>query len=241
MKRKILLPTDFSKNAWHAIIFALELYKKDQCDFYILNVFSATGNILESLMNMEPGGNLYETAKFESENGLAKVLDMLAFRDYKNPKHHFEVISTFNNVVEAIKNIVDEKDIEMIVMGTKGKTGSREKIFGTVAIDIMEKVRHCPVVVVPEIAKLQMPKEIVFPTGYKTPLKRRELNYLIDLAKKCDASIKILHVSTENKLNDKQRNNKKLLEEYFQDVRYSFHTLRHIDIPTAINCFIESR
>ncbi|MDC1379711.1 universal stress protein, partial [Algibacter sp.] len=40
MKRKILLPTDFSKNAWHAITYALELYKKEPVDFYILNVFS---------------------------------------------------------------------------------------------------------------------------------------------------------------------------------------------------------
>ena len=49
MKRKILLPTDFSKNSWHAIVYALELYKKDQCDFYILNVFSATSSVIESL------------------------------------------------------------------------------------------------------------------------------------------------------------------------------------------------
>lgn len=241
MKHKILLPTDFSKNAWHAITYAIELYEKDQCDFYILNVFSVTDNIMESLMNMEPGSEMYETAKFDSENGLAKVLDMIALRDHKNPKHHFKTISTFNSIVEAIKIIVEEKDIEMIVMGTKGKTGERKKIFGTVAINVMEKVRNCPVIVVPEIAKLELPEEIVFPTGYKTPFKRRELNHLIELAKKCEASIKVLHISKENTLNKKQRNNKKLLEEYFENVNYSFHTLSHMDIPTGINCFVESR
>ena len=29
MRLKILLPTDFSKNAWHAINYALKLYKND--------------------------------------------------------------------------------------------------------------------------------------------------------------------------------------------------------------------
>ena len=241
MKRKILLPTDFSKNAWHAITFASELYKKDHCDFCILNVFSATGNVIDSLINMEPGSEIYETAKLDSENGLAKVLDMLAFMDYKNSKHQFKPISTFNSVVEAIKNIVEEKDIEMIVMGTKGHTGSRTKVFGSVAVNVMEKIRNCPVIVVPKTAKLELPKEIVFPTSYKTHLKRRELNYLIDLAKKCDASIKVLHIATEKQLSEKQLNNKKLLEEYFEDISYSLHTLTHIDIPTAINCFVESR
>ena len=122
MRRKILLPTDFSKNAWHAINYAIELYKKDQCVFYILNVFTATGNIIDSFINKEPGSELYESAKLKSENGLAKVLDMLAFKDHKNPKHQFEIISTFNNAVEAIKSAVEEKDIEMIIMGTKGET-----------------------------------------------------------------------------------------------------------------------
>ena len=153
MKRKILLPTDFSKNACHAITYAIELYKKDSCDFYILNVFSATGNVIDSLINMEPGSEFYETAKSNSETGLAKVLDIIAFKDSKNPKHHFDTISTLNNVVEAIKNIVEEKDIEMVIMGTKGKTASRKKIFGSVAINVMEKVRNCPVIVVPEMAK----------------------------------------------------------------------------------------
>jgi nucleotide-binding universal stress UspA family protein len=241
MKRKILLPTDFSKNAWRAITYALELYKKDNCDFYILNVFTATGNVIDSLINMEPGSELHESAKLDSQNGLAKVLDMLAFKEHDNPKHHFNVISTFNNVVEAIKNVVEEKDIEMIIMGTKGKTASRTKIFGGVAIDVMEKVRNCPVIVVPEQAKHNLPKEIVFPTSYKTHFKRRELNYLIDLAKKCDAAVRILHISVQDHLNDKQLNNKKLLEEYFEGIPYSFHTLSHMDIPTAINCFVESR
>lgn len=241
MKRKILLPTDFSENAWYAITYALELYKNSSCNFYLLNVFSATSNVIDSLINMEPGSELYEIAKLNSENGLAKVLDKLNLLENKISKHHFEIISKFNNPVEAIKIVVEEKDIEMIVMGTKGETNSRTKVFGGVAMDVMEKVRNCPVIVVPEQAKHNLPKEIVFPTSFKTHFKKRELNYLIELAKSCDASIKVLHVLKEKKLNKAQFDNKKLLEEYLVDVNYSFHTLSNIELPTAINCFIESR
>ncbi|MGB5417914.1 universal stress protein [Algibacter sp.] len=241
MKRKILLPTDFSKNAWHAINYAIELYKKDQVDFYILNVFTATGNIIDSLVNMEPGSELYETAKLKSENGLAKVLDMLAFKDSKNQRHHFEIISTFNNAVEAIRNIVEEKDIEMIVMGTKGESNFNKTVYGSTAINVMEKVRNCPVIVVPEQARHNLPKEIVFPTSYRTHFKRRELNHLIELAEKCEASIRVLHVAEEDELDEKQLNNKKLLEEYFEKIDFSFHTLGPIEVPVAISCFIDSR
>lgn len=241
MKRNILLPTDFSKNSWHAILYAFELYKNESCDFYILNVFTANSNILDSLINMEPGSDLYENAKLNSENGLAKILDMIAFREEKNTKHNFIPISTYNNPLEAIKIVVEEKDIELIVMGTKGKTGSRKVSYGSNAIYVMEKVRNCPVIVVPEKAKHTLPAEIVFPTSYKTHFKKRELNYMVEIAKTCKSSIRVLHVSEENKLDNKQNENKKLLEDIIKDVDYSFHVLSSMYIPSAINCFVESR
>ena len=241
MKRNILLPTDFSKNSWHAILYALELYKKEYCDFYILNVFTANSNILDSLINMAPGSDLYENAKLNSENGLAKILDMIAFREEKNSKHKFIPVSTYNNPLAAIKNIVEDKDIELIIMGTKGKTGSRKVSYGSNAIDVMEKARNCPVIVVPEKAKHTLPIEIVFPTSYKTHFKKRELNYMVEIAKTCKSSIRVLHVSEENKLDNKQIENKKLLEDIIKDVDYSFHVLSSMYIPSAINCFVESR
>lgn len=241
MKRNILLPTDFSKNSWYAINYALKLYNNDPCNFYILNVFSATGNILDSFLNMEPGSELYETAKANSEEGLSKVLDQLAFRENSNPKHHFEVISTFNNIVEAIKIEVEKKDIDMIVMGTKGQTGSRQTAFGSTAIYVMEKVRNCPVIVVPDSAKLDLPKEIVFPTSYKTHYKRRELSNLIDIAKKCQSTIAILHVCEENELNQNQEEHKQMLSEIFSEVKHKFHDLSNHAVEPAVNMFVESR
>ncbi|WP_317164184.1 universal stress protein [Psychroflexus aurantiacus] len=176
------MPTDFSKNAVKAMRYAIELYKNDACDIYLLNVFTAGGNIMQDLMNMEPGSELYERRKSDSENGLSKIFDMVALSKDGNPKHHFKTISVFNNPIEAIKDVVEKKDIEMIVMGTKGETYSRATTFGSTAIYVMEKVRNCPVIVVPLHAKSDIPKEIVFPTSYKTHYKKRELSYLTDIA-----------------------------------------------------------
>jgi len=241
MKHKILLPTDFSKNSIKAINYARELYKNERCDFYILNVFSATQNVIESLLNMEPGSQLFESAKLYSENGLAKVYDMIVMSEHESPKHNFKTISVFNNPIEAIKDIVEQKDIEMIVMGTKGETHSRDTAFGGTATYVMEKVRNCPVIVVPQNAKTLLPKEIVFPTDYKTNYKRRELVYLTDIAKKCNATIIVLHVLEKNDLDKQQKANKQLLEDILEGTNYKFHSLPHESVIAAINVFVASR
>ncbi|WP_178988331.1 MULTISPECIES: universal stress protein [Winogradskyella] len=241
MRHRILVPTDFSKNATKALRYAIELYKDVPCDFYLLNVFTAGGNILEDLLNMEPGTESYERKKIDSENGLAKIYDMIAMTEYDNPKHHFNVISVFNNPIEAIKDAVEKNDIEIIVMGTKGETNSRKTAFGSTAIYVMEKVRNCPVIVVPLNAKSVMPKEIVFPTSYKTHYKKRELNYLVDIAKKFEATIIVLHISEENELSKEQNENRQLLENIIEDTNHKPHFLSHSSVETAINIFIESR
>lgn len=241
MKHKVLLPTDFSANAWNAIKYALGIYKNDTCDFYLLNAFTVPTYLLDSLMVPEPGEEKYETAKLESKNQLAKLLDKIALQDFVNPKHNFHAISTYNSPLEAIKNTIEEKDIEIVIMGTKGQTNSRSMIYGSNAVYVMEKSRNCPVIVVPQDVLNILPKEIVFPTSYKTHFKRRELNYLIDLAKKSKASVKFLHIAVEEKLNQKQLENMKLLEEYFEGIDFSFHTLSNADLGVAINCFVESR
>ena len=64
MKRKILLPTDFSNNSWLAINYALQLFKNEACDFYLLNAFFGTNNLIENIMNMGSGGEFFVVVDF---------------------------------------------------------------------------------------------------------------------------------------------------------------------------------
>lgn len=240
MKKKVLLPTDFSKNSWNAISYAIELYKNEKCDFYVLNVFNTPGYTLESMMVPEPGEPLYDQAKEQSEIGLGKILDRLAFRD-ANPNHKFFAVSQFNNVLEAIKDMVEKKDIEMIVMGTKGEGNALDRIYGRNAVMIMEKIRNCPVMMIPNDIIYEEPKEIVFPTDYKTHFKRRELQYLIEIAKISKAAVRFLYVTREDTLDEEQKNNQELLKEYFEETSHTFHTLHNVSVQDGLNCFVESR
>lgn len=241
MRHKVLLPTDFSENAWHAINYAIKLYRDEYTDFYILNVFSATGNIMKSLIDMDKGSELYEAKLQESISGLAKTLEKLKLSENTCRKHQFKTISMFNSTLEAIKTLVEKNDIEMIVMGSKGETSSSSAAFGSTAIYVMEKVRSCPVIVIPQKAELKLPKEIVFPTNFKTYFKRRELIHLKNIAKKNDATIIVLHVKEEDQLDESQKECLTLLDDILKDTDYRIHYLSHNSVITSINIFVESR
>lgn len=236
MKRRILLPTDFSKNAQNAIDYAVDLYENEVCDFYILNTYSVDPFIME----LSAARDLQESKK-KSTAGLTKVLKRLTNTNVSE-HHNFQIISECGSLIDNMKALVDKHDIYMVIMGAKGDTDSRTEIYGSQTILAMEKVRNCPVLAIPAKVNFKELTEIVFPTDYKAHFKRREFQYLVDIAKISGAPIRVLHVLDKDEDLDKdQRLNQKLLKDYFVDLQYSFHTLHNIEVQTALNSFIESR
>lgn len=240
MDKRILLPTDYSKNSLNAIRYALDLYKDARCDFYFLNAFHADGYSLDSLMIAESGEHFYETAKSESKKGMEHLIEILRLHP-KNEKHSFHTVCAFNSLLIAVEEVLKAKDIDIIIMGTKGITDSSNAILGTNTVGIMEKITQCPVIAVPSSFSFTPPKEIVFPTDFKTAFRRKELNYMFEIAKMHDSAIRILHIEKETKLNTGQENNKALLEDMLEGIDHSFHTLSKVKVSQGIETFIDSR
>lgn len=240
MDKKILIPTDFSKNALNAIRYGLDLYAKIKCEFYFLNVFHLDNYTTGTLIMPEPGSAEYETAKRASEEELAKLLNMLKLR-HNNPKHSYHTISSFNFLSEAMKQTIANKDIDLVMMGTQGATGAKGIIFGSNTVNAMEYIRECPVMAIPDGLQFTIPKEIVFPTNYKSAFSGMELNYLIEIAKMHNTSIRILHFTKKTVLDEEQETHKQLLDDIFKNVDHSFHTLTDKNIAQGITAFVESR
>ncbi|GLU45317.1 universal stress protein [Allomuricauda sp. NBRC 101325] len=239
MDKRVLLPSDYSENALNAIRYAMDLYQNVRCDFYILHVFQSSGYTLESMRVPETGEPYFEAAKLKAEQGMDKLMEMIKLHP-ENHKHKFHTIITFNSLTEAVRNLVDQKDIDLIIMGTKGITESKARIFGTHTVHIMEHIKDCPVIAVPNYYRFEPPKEIVFPTDFKTAFKEKEINHLKEITKLYEAKINVLHLTKDDQpiLNKKQETNKQLLQDILQGVDFEIHFVQAKHVAKGIEDFV---
>lgn len=237
--KKILLPTDFSDNAQNAINYALNLYKDESCTFYLLNTY--TPIIYSYDYQMNTGGYLGEIADVVRENSIKKLneIEENVKEKFNNPKHHFEIVSSFNLLTDEIKDKLEQFSIDLIVMGTKGATGAKEILFGSNTIHIIQKVK-CPVLAIPDGHFFEEPKEILFPTDYKVDYSTKQLESLITIATLFDSRVHVLHVSHDVDLTKIETKNKEKLENLLLDVKQASYRVEDQDIPQAINEFQKS-
>ncbi|MAN58767.1 MAG: universal stress protein UspA [Flavobacteriaceae bacterium] len=240
MKKTILIPTDFSKNAWNAICYAIDLFKRQDCDFHILHTYYLGGYSTDNLLVPEPRDAAYLALTESAEKNMEKVKTHLSFRD-DSPGHRFYFSNEFGPLLNIMTDWIEKKDIDFIVMGTRGESDDKNMVFGSNTIDAMEKIRNCPVLAVPGDVLFKDPNEIVFPTSYKTHFKKRELKYLVDIARTTNAPLRILHIGKEEELDADQLEKKELLESIIETVSFSHHYLYNIDVQTGLQCFVQSR
>jgi nucleotide-binding universal stress UspA family protein len=240
MKKRILIPTDFSKNAWNALTYALELYKNESCDFYILNAFSSKPFNIDSIAVPEPGDENYDMEFSKSKKGLEKIIKLVELYQ-TNPIHKFFTLTLFGRPLITIKESIESKDIDLVVMGNKGETDADSIIYGSNAIQVIRESRNCPVLMIPKGVTYSEPKEIVFPTSYQASFKRRELRYLYEISKITNAQVRILHVDKNEGLSEKQVENKDMLADCFDGLDFSFHWLDNADVINGLHNFVQSR
>ncbi|PQV50450.1 nucleotide-binding universal stress UspA family protein [Jejuia pallidilutea] len=238
--KNILIPTDFSENSWNAIEYALNFFEQHSCNFYLLHVNTISSLITNDVGYAPTQDIIEETLVKPSKVQLKKVLKRISTLPLK-ANHRFFTLTDYNFFIESIRKHVGEKNIDLIVIGTKGATGLKKLIIGSNAASVITRVQ-CTTLVVPENATFVKPKEIAFPTDFSTFYSSGLLNPVLRILDLIKASIRVLHINKRDyKLNDDQQRNKAYLEDFFSHHNHSFHFLTNKDIEAAIQCFVESR
>ncbi len=234
---KILLPTDFSDNAWNAICYAMEFFKNEECTFYLLHTYTPAFYRMDYMMGGPSFSAIPDTGVDISLAGLEKTVEDVK-TSFNNPKHRVKTISAFNLLTDEINEVSLEKDIDLIVMGTQGATGAKEIFLGSNTVFVMRKAL-VPVLAIPEGYEFKPVKTIVFPTDYRTHYKEEELATMMGFASIQGSEITILHIKEEYDLSELQQENKDHLDECLGQVPHRFDEKKGALMPDAVIDYID--
>ena len=147
--KKILMPHDGSEIADRAFDHALAIAKAFNAKLILLTVISA--NILPAvgISTASPGlvkGVMSELIAFAKK----EASDRLEKKVVRAIKEHVEISHTvaMGNASETIIDMAKEKNIDLIVMGSRGLTGMKKiRVLGSVTRNVSEDVT-CPALIV---------------------------------------------------------------------------------------------
>jgi nucleotide-binding universal stress UspA family protein len=147
---KILIPVDGSTNSMKAIDYAIDLADKYKSELLALHVLysqsgfafhkeTVAGAITSSSLN-----DLNLDAKQEAEKWFEEINKRA---EEKKVQIKTEVVFTVISIVEGILTYAEKENINLIIIGSKGKSGWKKLIVGSVASGI-STYAHCPILIV---------------------------------------------------------------------------------------------
>lgn len=151
---RILHPTDFSEPAKQALEYAKALCERFDAELHALHVLPNLAAV-----PLSPGGFVppqLTRSQQEYRREAAEQLAALVPADWQ-AKHPVHRVTDQGPAFLAIIEYAREADIDLIVMGTHGRSGLSQMMMGSVAEKVVRKSR-CPVLTVrPEDHQFVMP------------------------------------------------------------------------------------
>jgi nucleotide-binding universal stress UspA family protein len=136
---KILIAIDGSDASMDAADYAISISKGYNAELCALHVIRADVDLFGP----------HETSEFMTRmrNEGEKYLNKVKFKaNEKNIQIKTEIIS-FINIAGAIVDYAEENNIDLIVIGTRGRSGFKKLLLGSVASHVVTYA-HCPVLVI---------------------------------------------------------------------------------------------
>ena len=171
--KKILVPTDFSKNAAMATDVAFDIAKKSGASIILLHVIEeVTGgsfNVEGQISGSNMGDKLFTFKMIEkARNQMVKVV--------KDPKYAAVKVDgelRVGNPYHGMRTIIAEHKVDLVFMGTEGRTHNQDMVIGSNTEKVIRN-SHCPVLTV-----MKKPATIDFKNIVYAKLNQTDTVYFI--------------------------------------------------------------
>jgi nucleotide-binding universal stress UspA family protein len=147
--RKIMIATDGSELVKRAVDLAIEIAKLSEAKLYVVHVVELGGDLLIPSRDEEWKRTIEEHLTIEGKKATAYVENIGRAANVK-----VEPVILEGKPANEIIDFAEKSDIDLIVMGTHGKTGLQRFFIGSVSENVVRHSKRAVLVVRGESADL---------------------------------------------------------------------------------------
>ena len=157
--KTILVPTDFSPNANKALDFAIEIASISRASIMLIYVNDLLDTPFrdKTAWEIKHGLPADEAAETELEIMCSNI------RKTMHLEINFQMYG--GTVTGSIIDAITDSGADLVVMGTLGNTGFKEKLVGSITASIISK-SPVPVMAVPILSEWEVPKNIMMAVNH---------------------------------------------------------------------------
>lgn len=233
--KNILVPIDFSACSKNALKAAIKLAKSLDAKIHMVNAVHVHHPHPDFV-----GGSLIDSIMVDYENQVKQSFAELESEiiELKDVPHEADRFISY--LTDAIYSESEQKNIDLIVMGTRSEHGAIEHLIGTRATDIIETSK-VPVVVIPENVKSFAPKNIGLASDLSAIKNTKRLDLIGVFAKLFDAKIYVFSIVDDPaKLSAQDQKLLKDIASRFKDYDCSARTVEADSITKGIVDFTKA-
>lgn len=167
--KSILIPTDFSLCAQNAENAAMQLAKKFGAKVYLFHHAAIPKNWEEMSVLAREGHPDALKKIYEVEASFERIRQLF-------PDITIETHITGGDWIDRIQQFVEQKNIDLIVMGSHGASGKNDYFIGSNTQKVVRKV-HCPVLVLKEPLKKVNFNKVIYASSFNTAERQAFLKF----------------------------------------------------------------
>ena len=184
--KTILAATDLTDTSEHTLQYAAAITEANEAELFVLHAMRA-----EPWLEV-PLDPLRVSANHEFCSGKVKLRKLTSGEPF-NHLHHEEILDR-GSVPNVVLNVIREKKIDLLIVGTHGSRGLKKLVLGSVAEQLF-RCAPCPVLTVgPSATRGKQISSVLFVTDFG-PASLQALPYAIDFANKTGGELILLHLA----------------------------------------------
>jgi nucleotide-binding universal stress UspA family protein len=212
--KKILCATDFSDFSNHTISYGVALAKEFEAKLFVSHVIDLSSVAIYGEFQLDPVGQ---------QNRIMEDADAQLKELTGDQPISWEPLITVGKPADEISRVVEEKDIDLVITATRGRSGLKRIILGSVTERLMRTLT-CPLLVVnsPEhkfvsTADPVIQIEKILVGCDFSPDSGQALKHALSLAQEFQAELHLVHVIEPPAQPGLHKEDKPVLEEMQQN------------------------